>query len=183
MPWTIIKDYVDTKTHMLVILNHFVICQSVFYHIWNVNSIRENISHDSAATIIHAFITSRLDNGSAPLYNINDNLLTKLQLVQNAAARILTKTPKYNYMIPVLKELHWLSVHWRIVFKLLLLTWKCVNDKEPSSLQELIVPYCPARQLHSSKKLLLSHEHFHPMEIAVSQHVPQTMELSPYKHL
>ena len=132
------------------------ICQSVFYHIRNVNSIRKTLSDDSAATIIHALITSRLDNGNALLYNINDNLLTKLQLAQNAAARILTKTRKYDHITPVLKELHWLPVRWRIIFKLLLLTWKCVNDKAPSYLQQLIFPYSPARLLRSSNKFLLT---------------------------
>ena len=106
------------------------ICQSVFYHIPNVNSIRKTLSDDSAATIIHALITSRLDNGTL-LYDINDNLLTKLQLAQNAAARILTKTRKYNHITPILKQLHWLPVRWRIIFKLLLMTWKYVNDKAP----------------------------------------------------
>ena len=132
------------------------ICQSVFYHIRNVNSIRKTLSDDSAATIIHALITSRLDNGNALLYDINENLLTKLQLAQNAAARILTKTRKYDHITPVLKELHWLPVRWRIIFKLLLLTWKCVNDKAPSYLQEFIVPYSPARQLRSANKFLLT---------------------------
>ena len=98
------------------------ICQSVLYHIRNVNSIRKTLSQDSAATIIHALITSRLDNGNALLYDINDNLLTKLQLAQNAAARILTKTRKYDHITPDLKELHWLPVRWRIMVKLLLLT-------------------------------------------------------------
>ena len=73
------------------------ICQSVFYHILNVNSIRKTLSEDSATNIIHAFITSRLGKGNALLYmymyDINDYLLTKLQLAQpqNIAARILAK--------------------------------------------------------------------------------------------
>ena len=44
-------------------------------NIRNVNSIRKTLSDDSAATIIHALITSQLDNGNALLYDINDNLL------------------------------------------------------------------------------------------------------------
>ena len=44
------------------------ICQSAFYHIRNVNSARKTLSDNSAATIIHALVTSRLDNGNALLY-------------------------------------------------------------------------------------------------------------------
>ena len=80
------------------------ICQSVFYHIRNVTSIRKTLSDDSAATIIHALITSRLDNGNALLYDINENILTQLQLAENAATRILTRTRNYDHITPVLKE-------------------------------------------------------------------------------
>ena len=69
-------------------------------------------------------------NGTALLYNINDHLLTKPQHAQNAVARILTKTRKYGHITPVLREMHWLSVGWRIIFKLLLLTWKCLHEND-----------------------------------------------------
>ena len=61
------------------------ICQSVFYHIRNVNSIRKTLSDVSAATIIHALITPILDNSNTLLYDVNNNLLTKPQHAQNAA--------------------------------------------------------------------------------------------------
>ena len=126
-------------------------CQSVFYHIRNVNSIRKTLSHNSAASIIHALITSRPDNGNALLHNINDNLLTKLQLAQNAAARILIKTQNYDHITLVLKELYGCLFVGKLCR-----TWKCVNDKAPSYLQELIVPYSPACQLRSSNIFLLT---------------------------
>ena len=64
------------------------ICQSAFYHIRNINSIRKILNEKSASILIHAFITSRLDNGNSLLYCINKNLITKLQNVQNATAMI-----------------------------------------------------------------------------------------------
>ena len=57
------------------------ICQSAFYHIRNINSIRKILSKKSASILIHAFITSRLDNGNSLLYGINKNLIKKLLLV------------------------------------------------------------------------------------------------------
>ena len=42
------------------------ICQSVYFHIRNVNSIRKILSNETAATIIHAIITSRIDNSISP---------------------------------------------------------------------------------------------------------------------
>ena len=57
-------------------------------------------------------------------YGINEQLLTKLQRTQNAAARMLTRTHKFDHISPILKQLHWLPIRQRIQFKLLLLTWK-----------------------------------------------------------
>ncbi len=50
-----------------------------------------------------------------------------LQLIQNAAARILTRTRKSEHITPVLRSLHWLPVTFRIVFKVLLLIYKSLN--------------------------------------------------------
>ena len=49
---------------------------------------------------------------------MNDGLLKKLQAVQNAAARVTTETRKYDHITPILRELHWLPVRKRIVYKL-----------------------------------------------------------------
>ena len=55
----------------------------------------------------------------------------------------------------MLASLHWLPVKARIEFKILLLTYKALNDQAPSYLKELIVPYCPARTLRSQNAGLL----------------------------
>ena len=131
------------------------ICQTVYFHIRNVNSIRKILTTETAATIIHALITSRIDSGNSLLTGISEHLLRKLQLAQNAAARILTKTRKFEHITPVLKELHWLPVRERIQFKLLILTWKSLNGIAPQYLSNLLVPYNPTRALRSSDKHLL----------------------------
>ena len=131
------------------------ICQSIYFHIRNVNSIKKILTDETAATIIHALITSRIDNGNSLLTGITDRLLRKLQLVQNAAARILTKTRKFDHITPILKDLHWLPIHERIDFKILILTWKALNGTAPEYLMNLLLPYIPSRTLRSSDKQLL----------------------------
>ena len=105
---------------------------------------------------MHAFVTSRLDNGNALLNGISDQQLKKLQLIQNSAARVLTNTRKYDHITPVLKELHWLPVRERIKYKTLLLTWKGLNNMAPSYITDLLSPYTPTRSLRSSDKFLLT---------------------------
>ena len=77
--------------------------QSGYFHIRNVSSIRKILTDETAATIIHALITSRIDNGNSLLTGITDHLLRKLQLAQNSAARILTKTRKFDHITPILR--------------------------------------------------------------------------------
>ena len=83
------------------------------------------------------------------------NCIQKLQSVLNAAARLLTYTSKYDHITPVLAELHWLPVEKRIIFKILLLTYKALHSQAPTYISELLVPYKPARTLRSSSALLL----------------------------
>ncbi len=61
----------------------------------------------NAEILIHAFMTSRLDYCNALLGGCSARLINKLQMVQNAAARVLTRTRKYDISL-VLSTLHWL---------------------------------------------------------------------------
>ena len=68
------------------------VCKSTYFHVRYINQIRKVLDDDTAATVVHALVISRLDNGNSLLYGINEQLLTKLQRTQNAAARMLTRT-------------------------------------------------------------------------------------------
>ena len=67
--------------------------------------VRSSLTTETTETLVHAFISSRLDYCNSLLYGINDGLLKKLQAVQNAAARVTTKTRKFDHITPVLREL------------------------------------------------------------------------------
>ena len=74
------------------------------------------MNQSAAEQIIHAFVTSLLDNGNALLYVLPQNQLSHLQHIQNTAARVVTLSRKSCHITPILKELHWLPVSQRIVF-------------------------------------------------------------------
>ncbi len=83
----------------------------------NISKLRPMLSTSNAEILIHAFMTSRLDYCNALLGGCSARLINKLQLVQNAAARVLTRTRKYDHISPVLSTLHWLPTKHRIDFK------------------------------------------------------------------
>ena len=88
--------------------------------------------------VMHAFVTSRIDYCNGLLYGLPDCEITKLQRAQNAAARLLTSSRKYDHITPVLHELHWLPVKYRVHFKILLLTFKALNGMAPAYTSDLI---------------------------------------------
>ncbi len=73
------------------------ICKTAFFHLKNISKLRPMLSTSNAEILIHAVImTSRLDYCNALLGGCSARLINKLQLVQNAAARVLTRTRKYH---------------------------------------------------------------------------------------
>ena len=87
-------------------------------------------------TLVNAFVMSRLDCCNSLCYGINEGLLNKLQHIQNAAARLVTDTRKYDHITPVLRDLHWVPIRQRIVFKLATMVYKCQHGLCPSYLAE-----------------------------------------------
>ena len=69
--------------------------------------------------------------------------LNKLQLVLNTAARILTRTKKFDHINPVLASLHWLPVKARADFKVLLLTYTAFHGLAPTYVSDLVLHYIP----------------------------------------
>ncbi len=59
------------------------------------------LSFSDAEKLVHAFMTSRLDHCNALLGGCPASSINKLQIVQNAAARVLTRSRKYDHITPI----------------------------------------------------------------------------------
>ncbi len=108
-----------------------------------------------AEKLINTFVFSRIDYCNALLAGVSKTTLSKLQSVQNSAARILTGTKTSEHISPVLESLHWLPVRFRIDFKILMLTYKALHGLAPHYLSQLLSVYTPSRDLRSSDSGLL----------------------------
>ena len=131
------------------------ICRSASYALYKIGRIRNYLDEKSTETLIHAFITCRIDQCNSLLYGLPDSHIAKLQRIQNSAARLVTRTRFHDHITPVLQKLHWLPVRYCIMYKSLILTYKCIHGFAPLYLQELIQEYKPTRNLRSSCKLNL----------------------------
>ena len=82
---------------------------------------RKYLSPSNLKHILKAFVISRLNYCNDILYGLPKLEHEKLQRVQNIAARLITGTSRKDHITPLLKNLHWLPVRSRIIFKILLL--------------------------------------------------------------
>ncbi len=147
----------STVTNLGVILdsnlsfeNHISnVTKTAFFHLRNISKLRNMLSVSDAEKLVHAFMTSRLDYCNALLGGCPASSINKLQIVQNAAARVLTRSRKYDHITPILQSLHWLPIKFRISYKILLLAYKALNDLSPAYLTNLLSRYNPTRSLRN----------------------------------
>ena len=128
------------------------LCPKSLYQLNKLHRIRKFLTPQATQTLVHAFITSNLDYCNSLFYGMPQCLLDKLQRTQNASARVVMLVPKFEH---IMIELHWLPGRYRIIYRILLLTFKCLSGEAPTYLQEMIRWHIPTRTLRSSSALLL----------------------------
>ena len=131
------------------------VVKACFFQLRTIAKLKALLSPADLQRVIHAFISSRLDYCNSLYTGISQSSLSRLQMVQNAAARLLTGARKRDHITPVLASLHWLPVRYRIQFKVLLLVFMALNGQAPSYISDLLSPYSNIRSLRSADQRLL----------------------------
>ena len=116
-----LDEVMDLSTHVNKVVSHS------YKILKDIGRIRNVISDKHTEMLVHAVI-SRIDYCNSLYYNISSSNLHKLQKVQNAAARLVSRKRKRDSISSTLRDLHWLKVESRVIFKILLLVYKCIND-------------------------------------------------------
>ena len=121
----------------------------------NVRSIRQFLTVDAAASLIHAIITSKLDQTNSLLFNLSSSNMVKLQRIQNFALRTVLNLHPRSHTTQHYQDLHWLTVDQRIHFKILTIVFKCIHCLAPSPLAEKV-------KMASPLDMLLDSSQFYP---------------------
>ena len=128
---------------------------SSFYYLI-IRRIRKYLSRPCTETFVHAFITARIDYCHCLLYGLPEYRINKLQRIENAAARLICQQSRFCHITPLLFDLHWLPVKFRIEFKILLITFKGLKGLASTYIDSLISIKSTSRyDLRSSNKRLL----------------------------
>ena len=146
-----VRDLGVTLDQCLTMSSHInTLCKSASYALKRIGNIRNYLDLPSTEKLIHAFITTKLDYCNSLLYGLPDKDISKLQRIQNSAARLVTKSRKFDHITPILRNLHWLPVRKRITYKILLITYKVLNGMAPEYLTDLLTLHKPNRVLRSN---------------------------------
>ena len=112
-----------------------VSCKSAFFELRNVTRIRKYLPRQAAKSLIHSFVTSRLDSScSSLLYGVSNHSFKTLEIVQNSAARLLTLPTRRN-----MKMKKW-SSQWTQFMQLRIEAWKKIQDFNGVWTRDLAIP-------------------------------------------
>ncbi|XP_064193956.1 uncharacterized protein LOC135256012 [Anguilla rostrata] len=126
------------------------VTRSCRFFLYNIRRIHPFLTTYSTQLLVQAVVLSRLDYCNSLLAGLPASSIRPLQLIQNAAARLVFNLPRHSHVTPLLTTLHWLPVMARIKFKTLVLAFKAARGSAPPYLRQLIRPYTPARPLRSA---------------------------------
>ncbi|CAI7934913.1 Hypothetical predicted protein [Podarcis lilfordi] len=131
------------------------VSRAAVYQLHLVCRLRPYLPVDCLARVVHALVISHLDYCHALYVGLPVKVTRKLQLIQNAAARLGTGSGCRDHITLVLKDRHWLPVRFRTQFKVLVLTFKALNFLGLVYLKERLHLHRSAWTLRSSSKGLL----------------------------
>ena len=130
-------------------------CRAAYLELRRISQLRPYLSEAAVKRLVHALVTSRLDYCNSALAGLPNDQLSRLQRVQNNAARLILKKRRRDHVTPLLRQLHWLPVKSRIDYKLAVFAYRYFDNTLPPYLSAVLSTYNPSRELRSSHEKLL----------------------------
>src|SRR6218665_1180193 len=135
------------------------LCRDCYYQLRQLRVISRSLTSNATATLVHAFVTSRLDYCSTLCVGLSAVRLGCLERVIRTAARLIGGIPRTGHVSAyMLDVLHWLSLQQRIMFRIGAMVWRCILGLASAYLRDLCHPTPGTRgcsSLRSSEQGLL----------------------------
>ena len=107
-------------------------CKACFLQMHDLHRVRQYLTPEVTVLAANAFVSSRLDYCNSLFRGLACFNQHKLQSVQNTLARIVRNHRKYAHATPILKQLHWLPIKYRCMFRTATLVYKFLYRGSPS---------------------------------------------------
>ncbi len=126
--------------------------RSCRFALYNIKKIRPFLSEHETQLLVQALVLSRLDYCNALLAGLPVSSIKPLQLIQNAATRLIFNEPKRMHVTPLFINLHWLPIAARIKFKALMFGYRTTSGSAPLYQNSLLQTYVTSRSLRSASE-------------------------------
>ena len=136
------------------------VTKAAFFQLCCISHIHQFLTPEATKTLVRSLISSRLDYCNSALAGLPVVDLQRLQCVQDDTIQLTTTSKKTDYIMLHLMDLHWLPIHSRIVYKIMVLTYRALNGEAPDYIKFLLISYVPSHMLRSSDKLSLVAPHY-----------------------
>ena len=114
------------------------IARTCYFELRRLASIRRFLTSTATATLVSAFVSSRIDYCNSLLFGSTHYVTSHLQRIQNYAARAISRLPKSSSITTHLKSLHWLPVKVRSNYKIACLCYHCHSSTAPSYVADML---------------------------------------------
>jgi hypothetical protein len=131
------------------------VSRACFYHLRALRHIRPAVTAEDANMIACSVVGARLDYANAVLYGVSKKNINRLQRIQNALARCVVNAKLHRSSNDLLRQLHWLPVHYRINYKIAKFAFLAHTSATSSYLNSSVARYSPSRSLRSQDTCLL----------------------------
>ena len=114
------------------------IARTCYFELRRLASIRRFLTSTATATLVSAFVLSRIDYCNSLLFGSTHDVKSHLQRIQNYAARVILRLPMSSSITIHLKSLHWLPVIVRSTYKIACLCYHCHCSTAPSYVTDML---------------------------------------------
>ena len=114
------------------------IARTCYFELRRLASIRRFLTSTATATLVSAFVLSRIDYCNSLLFGSTNDVTSHLQRIQNYAARVIFRLPMSSSVTIHLKSLHWLPVKVRSTYKIACLCYHCNSSTAPSYVTDML---------------------------------------------
>ena len=114
------------------------IARTCYFELRRLGSIRRFLKSTVTATLVSAFVLSRIDYCNSLLFGSTNDVTSHLQRIQNYAARVIFCLPMSSSITIHLKSLHWLPVKVRSTYKIACLCYHCHSSTASSYVTDML---------------------------------------------